>query len=75
MIYTGGADADTGFQTGVAAAQDDSLADIRAALAVVQLPPCSDDPHSTANTAIARIKRTADKVGAVLTYQVKHFSE
>lgn len=48
----------------------DDLADIRAGLAVVQLPSCMDDPSSLGNAAMARLKRTAEKVGAALTYQV-----
>lgn len=63
-------DASFSYAPGKSFSAGDDLADIRAALAVVQLPSCMDDPQSLGNAAMARLKRTAEKVGAALTYQV-----
>ena len=50
--------------------QGEALADLRAALAVVRLPACGAGPNNAGDAAVQRLKRTADKVGAVLAYQV-----
>ena len=37
----------------------------------VELPSCLDNPQAPSNTPMARLKRTAERAGALLAFQVK----